>query len=267
MVGPNSRGEHRVGRPRASSRDRVDAQRGQALARSSLPIPHSASVGRSPITVEPVLARSAGSMPRGLPNPVAILARSLLSPMPTEQCSPVALEHRRLDVARERLRVVGARRRGTPRPSRAPRTDDVEASAASSITRAEAASYAGASTGRNTASGHFRRRGAQRHPGADAELARLVRRGGHHAALGRVAAAADHDRQPGQLRPAQHLDRGDELVEVDVQHPVAHRRRGRAPRPCSTPISRAKARSVFGVRRKVVSAMIGRTRWRAIALA
>ena len=29
--------------------------------------------------------------PRGLPKSVAILARGLLSPMPTEQCSPVAL--------------------------------------------------------------------------------------------------------------------------------------------------------------------------------
>src|SRR5690349_5432921 len=59
------------------------------------------------------------------------------------------------------------------------------------MTSAEAASYAGASTGRMTASGAFR--------------------------------AAPDQRQAGQLRTAQHLDRRDELVEVDMQHPRANR--------------------------------------------
>jgi hypothetical protein len=31
---------------------------------------------------------------------------------------------------------------------------------------------------------------------------------------------ADDDRQPRELGTAQHLDRRDELVEVDVQHPT-----------------------------------------------
>ena len=52
------------------------------------PIPHSASVGRSPICsnqVSVVIVKT----PRGLPKSVAILACSLLSPMPIEQCRPV----------------------------------------------------------------------------------------------------------------------------------------------------------------------------------
>ena len=66
-------------------------------------------------------------------------------------------------------------------------------------------------------------RDPQRHAGADAVLPRFVRRGRHHAALGRVAVAADDHRQAGELGPAQHLDRGDELVEVHVQDPVFDR--------------------------------------------
>ena len=117
-----------------------------------------------------------------------------------------------------------ARPRGTPRPSRAPRAPPARrptpATAAWPSPRAEAASYAGPSTGRNTASGHLRCGDPQRHAGADAELAGRVRRRRHHAALGRVAAAADDHRQALQLGVPQHLDRRDELVEVDVQHPL-----------------------------------------------
>ena len=123
------------------------------------------------------------------------------------------------------------------------------------ITAAEASSYASRSTGRNTASGALAGRDPQRHAGADAVLPRLVGRRRHHAALGRVAVAADDHRQAGELGPAQHLDRGDELVEVDVQHPVLDRvhagrtRRGAlthrrpSPRPASarTPTAAAAA--------------------------
>ena len=52
-------------------------------------------------------------------------------------------------------------------------------------------------------------------------VARLVRRGGDHGPLGRVAPAADDDREADQLGSAQQLDRDEELVHVDVQHPVA----------------------------------------------
>jgi hypothetical protein len=53
-------------------------------------------------------------------------------------------------------------------------------------------------------------------------LPRLIGGGGHDAALGRVAVASDDDRLALELRTAQHLDSGDELVEVHVQHPSGH---------------------------------------------
>jgi len=61
---------------------------------------------------------------------------------------------------------------------------------------------------------------AQRHPGPHAERARLVGRGRDHGPIGDLAAPPDHDGAPGQFRTAQDLDRGQELVEVDVQHPL-----------------------------------------------
>ncbi len=65
-------------------------------------------------------------------------------------------------------------------------------------------------------------RRAQRQAGLHAELPRLVRRGAHHTALGRVAVAADDHGPTAQFGVAQHLDRRDELVEVHVQHPSGH---------------------------------------------
>ena len=55
-----------------------------------------------------------------------------------------------------------------------------------------------------------------------AKHARPVGRRRDDAALGRVAIAADDDRQAPQLGSTQHLDGRDELVEVDVQHPRGH---------------------------------------------
>ena len=93
------------------------------------------------------------------------------------------------------------------------------------MTRTEASSYAGLSTGRKTASGILRAATRSGMPEPDAVLAGGVRRGGDDAALGGVAAAPDDHRLAGQLGPAEHLDRGDELVEVDVEHPaLAHAR-------------------------------------------
>lgn len=40
--------------------------------------------------------------------------------------------------------------------------------------------------------------------------------------LGGVAPAADDDRVARELGVAQHLDRREELVHVDVQHPARH---------------------------------------------
>ena len=53
------------------------------------PMPHSASVGRPPRTSNQ-LANVSRNTPAGLPNPVAILACSLFSPIPTVQSSSVA---------------------------------------------------------------------------------------------------------------------------------------------------------------------------------
>ena len=67
-------------------------------------------------------------------------------------------------------------------------------------------------------------RGRQRDTGPDSEGPRLVRRSGHDLARSpRVAVATDDDGHAAQLWPAAHLDRCEELVEVDVQHPVARR--------------------------------------------
>ena len=65
-----------------------DAHAGQLGGRPR-PMPHSASGGRSPMT-STQLCLVSRYMPAGLANPVAILARSRLSPMPTEQARPVA---------------------------------------------------------------------------------------------------------------------------------------------------------------------------------
>ena len=82
------------------------------------------------------------------------------------------------------------------------------------------------STGRNTASGQRLAAVRSGTPGAHAVRPRLVRRGADHAALGRVAVAPDDDRPAGQLGLAEHLDSGEELVEVHVQDPALRRHAG-----------------------------------------
>jgi hypothetical protein len=74
-------------------------------------------------------------------------------------------------------------------------------------------------------------RGPQRQAGVDAEFARLVGGGRDHAPLGRVAVAADHDRLAAQLGVAQHLDGGDELIQINVQYPAGHPTSLTRPRP------------------------------------
>ena len=99
-----------------------------------------------------------------MPNSVAILARSLLSPIPTEQCSRVA--------ASTRSRITAANATGSASSPVAPAPAATNASSqpststttgrpphsserSVSITPAEASSYAAWSAGRNTASGSF----------------------------------------------------------------------------------------------------------------
>ncbi len=103
-------------------------------------------------------------VPRGLPKSVAFLARSVLSPIPTEQCRPVA--------ARTDSMTSAAMSSGSPRsPCSGPGPTNASSQPSTctstgtppqvrdrrvSMTVADTASYAGASTGRNTASGHLR---------------------------------------------------------------------------------------------------------------
>ncbi len=58
------------------------------------PTPHSASTGRPPST-ENQLRNVSRNTPAGLPNPVAILACSLFSPIPTVQSSRVSSRTRK----------------------------------------------------------------------------------------------------------------------------------------------------------------------------
>ena len=146
--------------------------------------------------------------PRGLPKSVAILACSLLSPIPTEQCSSVAARTcSRICCAnptgRDRSCPPAAAPRRTPRPSPAPRRRPGRRPTSSDLQgrhhTADAASYAGGRRAGTPRRGHFRARDAQRHARPDAVLAGLVRRGRHDRPLGRVAPAADDDRR---ARPA-----------------------------------------------------------------
>ena len=68
--------------------------------------------------------------------------------------------------------------------------------------------------------GAFACRRAQRHPGVHTEFARRIGRARDDLArLGGIAVAADDDRQAREFGVPPHLDRGLELVKVDVQDP------------------------------------------------
>ena len=93
------------------------------------------------------------------------LGAQLVVADPDRAVQPGRGQHLGLDPLGEVARVAEvavarARPPGTPRPSRAPRAPPgrrpTPATAASPSPRAEASSYAGPSTGRNTASGHLR---------------------------------------------------------------------------------------------------------------
>ena len=114
---PELRGQRvRVGRGQVA--DGADAEPGELLRRLGADAPQ--RVGRPAPSTSNQVADVSRNTPAGLPNPVAILACSLFSPIPTVQSScglrPYAARQR----PRERLGIVGTRRRRTPRPSRAP---------------------------------------------------------------------------------------------------------------------------------------------------
>lgn len=90
--------------------------------------------------------------------------------------------------------------------------------------------------------GALARRGAKRHPGVHAERPRRIRRAGDDLpGLVRITVAADDDRQSGELRVPSDLDRGLELIEVDVQNP-AGTHRGQVPQTLRAKVSHASPR-------------------------
>ncbi len=117
-------------------------------------MPHRSFVGRSPITANQ-FSRVSRKVPRGLPNSVAILARTFVSPMPTEQYSSVAA---RTSAIRLRATTSGSSVTIPTNASSQPSTSTTAPGTARrvSITTADAASYAGPSTGSSTASGQRR---------------------------------------------------------------------------------------------------------------
>ena len=124
-----------------------------SLAAVLRPTPHNASVGRSPITANQSSLVSRPT-PCGLPKLVAILACSLLSPMPTEQCSRVASSTAvRTSSANASGSSVSTARKASSQPSTSTGTSSERSV---SMTRTDASSYAWWSTGRKTASGHLR---------------------------------------------------------------------------------------------------------------
>ena len=158
-------------------------------------------------------------MPAGLANPVATLARCLLSLMPTEHDSPVASEIT--------VRICSASSAGSS--TSAPRVRLVPTPHLERM--AQVAQQCHHLFRRRVVRRGIRRqkrrvrtasgRGAQRHARVHTELAGLIRRAGHHlAGFGRVAATPDDDRQPDQFGMAPQFHRGQELVEVDVQDPA-----------------------------------------------
>ncbi|GAB3556882.1 hypothetical protein GCM10027405_00700 [Arthrobacter alkaliphilus] len=66
---------------------------------------------------------------------------------------------------------------------------------------------------------HFPGRNAQGHAGTHAVGPGLVGRSGHDSPFRGVSSTADNDRLARKLRPAEHFDRCDELVEINMQHP------------------------------------------------
>ena len=87
MVGPNAAtsGSSSVPARTATVRMPIPSSRLEIFE----PTPHRAVVGRSPMT-SIQLSRVSSKTPCGLPKSVAILARTNVSPMPTEQWRPVA---------------------------------------------------------------------------------------------------------------------------------------------------------------------------------
>ena len=151
MVGPNAAA--------SSSRSAIESSRTVRTPSSSsrsavrVPMPQMLVTGRSPITSshEPEVRRAT---PPGLAKPVAVLAWSFVSPIPTAQVSPVSATTRSLIA---RARRSGSSQVAPTKASSQPQTSTTTGKLRSvAITCSDAASYAGRSVGRKTASGHLR---------------------------------------------------------------------------------------------------------------
>ena len=198
--------------------DGADAEPGQAFGGLRPDAPQ--RVGRrSPMTSNHVSSVSRKT-PAGLPKPVASLACSLFCPMPTVQSRSVASRTRRWMSRAIGLGIVGSMPRNA---SSQPSTSTTASSSSQRGHHSRGRRVVGVAIDRQehrlrTPS----RRRTKRQTRVNAELPGLVGRRADDAPLRRIAVAADDDRPAAQLRTAQHLDRGDELVQVDVQHPAGH---------------------------------------------
>ena len=222
----------RGGRSAASSATVVMPSPARRCAVRS-PMPQIAVTGRSPM-VGSHSSRVSVAMPPGLANPVAVLAWSFVSPMPTAQESSVAVAHRlpaRPGRGRAGSSVVGAEERLVP-----PQHLDHDGQRAQGGHHLGGGGVVGRVVGREGTPrrGNVARAVIERHARVHAEGACLVGRGGHHLARpGGVTVAADDHRPPGELGPAPHLHGREELVEVHVQDP---RVGGHRDQPCRLPV-------------------------------
>ena len=128
--------------------------RSASFAAVFAPMPHSARVGRCPITSTQFSAVSV-NRPPGLPNSVAILARSRLSPIPTAQVSRVSAATAAWIRCASSSAAAASATVAPTNASSQPITSTVTPAKprSTAMTRSDAASYAGLSAGRNTASG------------------------------------------------------------------------------------------------------------------
>ena len=194
--------------------------------------------------------------PSGLSRSLATLAMNFDVPMPTEAVSPPVAS---ATPAAQLLRERGHRRRpsrsGSPAASRSTNASSSDSGSTSGETSRSSpiTTRAGVAVGVEPAGEERRVRAARpglagRHGRADAVLARLVRRRGHHPA---AADAADHDRLAAQRGLVALLDRREERVQVQVEDRgvVAHGRNvppGADVPAANRPQRRARARSSTG---------------------
>ncbi len=161
--------------------------------------------------------------PSGLSRSLATLAMNFEVPMPDRRGQPAGhLVHpRRAAPRRTRSPSAPRGRAGRPR-ARSTNASSSESGSTSGETSRSSAHHrvAGVAVGVEPAGEERRVRAprpglAGRHRRADAVLPGLVRRGRHHAA---AADAADDDRLAAQRRLVALLDRGEERVQVEVEH-------------------------------------------------